>query len=270
MKDVDIDVMEDVTLEDLAYLVDEAETLESIAEDLNPRIGYFDPLELGSADFWKQGNAATVGFLRHSEIKHGRVAMAAFIGYAVQSNGIVWPWKLTTDISFQDISKAGSPLAQWDLLPTAAKIQILGFIGLLEFWSELSVAFEKDGGKHYMRGGVPGKYPSFDVLPQPHPLSLYDPLQLNKGKPRERLDKGLLDEINTGRLAMFAVMGFISESTEPGSVPLLADLAAVIPVLRGLIIPYDGQPMAPFSETDTSLPFVEQMIENSPVIPFPL
>ena len=47
----------------------------------------------------RAGNEATVGFLRHAEIKHGRVAMAAFVGFIVQSN---WnfPWKLTGEISF--------------------------------------------------------------------------------------------------------------------------------------------------------------------------
>jgi len=96
------------------------ESLKKMAKELNPAVGYWDPLGLGKAEFWDQSNEATVGFLRHAEIKHGRVAMAAFVGYCIQSNGIYFPWKLTGSISHADIAAAGGPADQWDALPSAS------------------------------------------------------------------------------------------------------------------------------------------------------
>ena len=70
----------------------------------------------------------TIGWFRHAEIKHGRVAMAAFVGYCVQANGFYFPWRLTggpNPIMHADISAAGSPAEQWDALPIEAKYQII-------------------------------------------------------------------------------------------------------------------------------------------------
>merc|ERR1719362_977990 len=95
--------------------------LEAQAKQLNPVVGYWDPLNLAQANFWEQGDEATIGFLRHAEIKHGRVAMAAFVGYCVQSN-FHWPWKMTLegdDFPSVDLS----PEQQWDAIPEVAKWQ---------------------------------------------------------------------------------------------------------------------------------------------------
>ena len=98
-------------------------------------VGYYNPTPLAEMEFWGQTNEATIGFLRQSEIKHGRVAMAAFVGYCVQAN-FCWPWNLTGDTPFSEIAKAGGPADQWDALPTNAKLQIIGFVGFLEWWGE--------------------------------------------------------------------------------------------------------------------------------------
>jgi hypothetical protein len=231
------------------------DSLKEMAVKLNPVVGYWDPIGLGTQEFWGQSNEATVGFLRHAEIKHGRVAMAAFVGYCVQSNGIYFPWKLTGTIPFKDIAAAGSPADQWDALPPTSKAQILLFIGLLEFWSESSGVLENDGLKHYMRGGVPGKFPSFDLMPHPVPFNLYDPFGYNKGKSREVLDKKLLAEINNGRAAMLGIMGLLS-----------AAKGLIVPGLDALPHPtYAGEIMAPFSASDKILPYVEAMLKVEPL-----
>merc|ERR1711871_1620756 len=71
------------TKEDMAALA------ESNPDFLGQSLGLWDPLGCLNLDFWTLGNEATIGYLRHAEIKHGRVAMAAFLGYLAQSTPVV-------------------------------------------------------------------------------------------------------------------------------------------------------------------------------------
>jgi len=203
------------------------------AKSLNPVIGFFDPLNLSGGEFWGDSNAATIGFLRESEIKHGRIAMAGFVGYIVHANDIRWPW----DKVANSIPTGLSPQATWDAIPEAAKWQIILTIAFFEFWRENSFILEKDGEAHYMRGGKPGYFPTFDQLPHPVPFNLFDPFGFSKNTTPEKKAKGLLIEVNNGRLAMIGLFGFLSEAKVPGSVPGLAGVG---------IRPYGGDIMAPF------------------------
>merc|ERR1719201_2125229 len=144
------------------------EDMIALAKSQNPVVGFWDPLGIVGEDT----SPETIGWFRHAEIKHGRVAMAGFVGYCVHANGITFPWNIqgpvpgpvTSNlpaISFADISAAGSPGDMWDALPTAAKLQIILVVGFLEMHGENSLALEADGQKHYVRGGKPGYYPSF-------------------------------------------------------------------------------------------------------------
>ena len=130
-----------------------------------------------------------------------------------------------------------NPPALWDAVSEDAKWQIFGLIGFLEFWSELSIG----GHKHYMKGGKPGDFPDFisgpGGIPHPVPLNYYDPLKLGKNMSEETKEKRLLAEINNGRLAQLGIFGFLCEQTIPGSVP----------VLSGIVKPYAGEVMAPFT-----------------------
>ncbi|VEU44610.1 unnamed protein product [Pseudo-nitzschia multistriata] len=199
--------------------------LEALAVDLNPSIKYYDPLRLTTWNFWEQGDEATIGFLRHAEIKHGRVAMAAFVGYCVQSN-FHWPWAMKLDgTAFPSTDL--SPPEQWAALPIESKHQILTVIGFLEIYSELasSVTDPDVYQPHYMKGGKPGAYPKFGAaVPHPVPFNLYDPFGWSKNRSEEAKARGLVAEINNGRLAMLGIFGFLLEQTLPGSIPLLGDI----------------------------------------------
>merc|ERR1719213_1507293 len=222
------------------------DNLKTLAKELNPVVGYWDPLNLAGGEFWDQSQEATIGFLRHAEIKHGRVAMAAFVGYIVQANGIHFPWKTTlSGITYDDIAAAGGPADQWDALPTGAKLQIILFVGFLELLSENNYVLAASGNSHYMRGGKPGAFPSLKkVIPHPIPFDLFDPFGFQKGKSDEWKSTKLLAEINNGRLAMLGIMAFLAESKVPGSVPALTGLG---------IKPYTGEYMAPFVAGETSM-----------------
>merc|ERR1719217_333966 len=207
--------------------------LKDQAKALNPVVGYYDPLNLAEGEFWGDSTEATIGFLRESEIKHGRIAMFGFVGYIVHANGIHWPWKGPWESIPTDVS----PQEAWDLTPEVAKLQIIGVIGFLEFWRENAYVLKGDGEAHYMRGGKPGYFPTFDNLPHTVPFNLFDPFGLSKKATPEKKAKGLLTEINNGRLAMIGLFGFLSESQLKGSVPGLANAG---------IKPYAGNIMAPF------------------------
>lgn len=208
------------------------EDLEVLALKLNPIVPRFDPLGLSTSNFWGSTQEETIGFIREAEIKHGRIAMFAFVGYLATANGAHFDWAMQLDgTKFPDTT---NPPEAWDAIPDGGKLQIFGFIGFLEFWREVN------SEKHYMRGGKPGDFPDFDskIIPG-GALNLYDPLRTARKQTDEQKANGLVKELNNGRAAMLGIIAFLSEAKIPGSVPLLT----------GVVQPYDGEVMAPLAKS---------------------
>jgi len=200
---------------------------------LGSSIGFWDPLGALDTNFWGIGNEATIGYLRHAEIKHGRVAMAAFLGYLAQSTALVsGPHKI---LPFKGYEPGLSPPEQWDAIPLYGKLQIFTLIGMLESYGEILAP-------HYTQGGMPGYFPPIKGKRPEIVFNLYDPFNFFADNSEEKKARGRPAEVNTGRLAMFGILGFLSEAVTPGSVP----------ALKGLIPAYSGNCMVPF-EGDFSI-----------------
>jgi hypothetical protein len=217
--------------------------LQALAAEQNPIVGYFDPLGLSEDMFFEETNEATIGFLRQAELKHGRVAMAGFVGFLVHAQGITWPFPMNlAGDKWPTLGEGGVP-ALWDQLPQGAKWQIILAIGCAEWYDEwqydvpsADMGLASDKPKHYMRGGEPGRYPKFEG----YPLNLFDPFGFFKKNSEEKKAKGRNAEVNNGRLAMIGLFGLLAESKVPGSVPFLTQFN--FPQYSGnVMVPFEGQ-----------------------------
>ena len=216
---------------------------EANPDALGKGIGFWDPLGATGIDFWGLGEDATIGYLRHAEIKHGRVAMAGFLGFCAQSTALVSGEHQF--LPYKGYVAGCTPQEQWDNIPLYGKLQIFGLIGMLESYGE--GAGSPDGYVHYTKGGKPGYFPPIkgQGLGQIS-LNLWDPFELPGGPSTQDAaskERGLKVEVNNGRLAMIGLFSMLSES-------------------KGLIVPgldqmadfpkYAGDVMIPFS-SDFSL-----------------
>ena len=182
-------------------------------EGITMPFGFFDPLGLS-----KGCSEEALLWYREAELKHGRVAMAAFVGFLVNYNGISFPVDLTMSGAKFSSLGVGSPFLAWDNLSNEGKWSIIGFLGILEVLGEA----EKP---HYTKGGKSGS----------NELVWYFGNRYLSGKSDAQKKSSRTAEINNGRLAMVGIMGFISASTVPGAIPSLPDITA-----------YTGDVFAPF------------------------
>ncbi len=168
--------------------------------------GAWDPLNL--ADTTPFG--PTLEWYRAAELKHCRVAMAAFVGFIVGGTGITWPGNIAPGVTWKSCLGA-TPMDTWDNLPMYGKYQIIAWVGLMEICGEME-------RPHYMTGGKGGTV-FFD--PPAKKYSLWDPINSMKNWDDAKRKRGRLVELQNGRAAMFGVIGFVMAYKYPGTIPAL-------------------------------------------------
>ena len=167
-------------------------------------------------------NDKTLLWFRAAEIKHCRVAMAAFAGCVVTGLGVHWPGAIDmSGTTFESLGQGGL-LEAWDKMPFDGKQAIVAAIGGIESVFEAQKP-------HYVMGGTPGKIRLTGST---------------KGALEDKYDAATLKkkrdmELANGRLAMIGMAGFVAARLDEGSVPALTKLGFAADYSGGL-------PYAPF------------------------
>ncbi|KAH8072037.1 chlorophyll A-B binding protein [Aureococcus anophagefferens] len=201
--------------------------LEALAEGngdfLGSTLGFWDPLGISDQDFWNLGNEGTIGYLRHAEIKHGRVAMAGFLGFLAQCTPIVSGEHALPP--YRGYVAGVTPQEQWDNIPLIGKLQIFTFVGMLEAASLLPIE------------GRIGPFPIGN-------LNLYKPFDIFPEQSEDEKARGRQVEINNGRLAMLGLISLLTESN-----------GLIVPPLDGIegFPKYAGNVMIPSPPTSPLL-----------------
>jgi len=163
-------------------------------------LGYWDPL--GMLD-----NASQDQFdrLRYVEIKHGRVAMLAFLGNIITRAGLHLPGSLNIagGVKFDEVPNGFAGL-QAGGIPMAGTLQIIGFCGFLEFFVMKDIEGTDNEFIGDFRNGVRiAAWDNFDDA--------------------TRLKKRAF-ELNNGRAAMFGILGLMVHEQLGGSLPIVGEM----------------------------------------------
>lgn len=157
------------------------------------------------------GSAETGTFVRAAELKHGRSAMLATVGFAFHKLGLtldkISPHEylsVTQNIKFADLA-AMTPLDAMKSLPTESWGQMFAAIALVEIYElthkEGKVAYDETVAPGLQPGGLTGDLG-------------WNPLGIKV------TDRRRLVELQNGRAAMFAISAWVSADAVAGSVPI--------------------------------------------------
>merc|ERR1712086_26522 len=156
--------------------------------------GFFDPLGFMSAEGITEGK---VRYFREVEVKHGRVAMLAAVGFPL-AEGFHPLFGGSIDVPSYVAFQASPLQTFWPA--------VVATIGIFEFFSIVTI----DGGFE-IRSDIPGTGESRAAGD-----FYFDPMGL-KPKDAAELMSMQEKELNNGRLAMIAIAGMVSQELATGT-----------------------------------------------------
>jgi len=164
-----------------------------------PPLGFWDPLGiLDGAD------QAKFDRLRYVEIKHGRIAMLAFLGQVVTRNGQHFDGAIDkAGDRYESFGNGMDALFGPDAIPGNGLVQIVALIGVMEvaFCTDWTETAEFPGDLR--NGSFQGSWDRFTDQ-------------------QKRRKRGI--ELNNGRAAMMGILGLMVHEQLGGSVPLVGAL----------------------------------------------
>jgi len=174
-----------------------------------------EPVFIGE-NYWDKftleyGSADTGTFLRAAELKHGRSAMIATVGFAFHKLGLTFNnispheyLSVTQNVKFADLA-AMSPVDAVKMIPVEGWSQIFIAITAIEIYElthrDGEIKTDETVAPGLQSGGLTG-----DLGWNPLGVTITD---------RRRLS-----EIQNGRAAMFAISAWVANECVAGSVPL--------------------------------------------------
>jgi len=159
----------------------------------------------------KWGSEDTGKYMRASEIKHGRSAMLAVLGFAAQKFGFTFDkfspheyLSVTQGIKFADLEAMG-PIEAIKAVPAEGYAQVFAAIAAVEIY-ELThangeIKYGESVAPGLRSGGLTGELG-------------FNPLKF------EMTDEIRLKEIQNGRAAMVAIAAWVANEAIPGSFPI--------------------------------------------------
>ena len=166
-----------------------------------PPLGFFDPLGLlDSADQERFDR------LRYVEIKHGRISQLAFLGQITTRSGTHLPGNIDyAGHSFDSYPNGLAALFGPDSVPDRGTVQIVCFIGLLEFFVMKDIPGTGNEFVGDFRNGLDGG------------------VYWGKLDDETKLKKRAI-ELNNGRAAMMGILGLMMHEQLGGSIPIVGEM----------------------------------------------